>query len=147
MKTLLTIPLLLVASALHAQQYSIDWYKIAGSGGTSTGATYQVTGMIGQPDAGANMTGGNFFVSGGFWSLISVVQTVGSPTLTVTHSGNNVIISWLSPSSGFVLQQNGNLATGSWTPANGFTVSDDGRNKNITIPSPAGNLVFRLSHP
>ena len=31
-----------------AQSYSIDWYKIAGGGGTSTGGTYQVSGTIGQ---------------------------------------------------------------------------------------------------
>src|SRR2546430_1488715 len=71
-----------------AQSYSIDWYKIAGGGGTSTGATYQVTGTIGQPDAGATMAGGNYSVTGGFWSLISVVQTSGAPTLYVDHVGN-----------------------------------------------------------
>ena len=27
-------------STARAQQYSIDWYKIAGGGGTSTGGTY-----------------------------------------------------------------------------------------------------------
>jgi hypothetical protein len=62
-----------------AQQYSIDWYKIAGGGGTSTGGTYQVSGTIGQPDASGAMTGGNYSVTGGFWSLISVVQTAGLP--------------------------------------------------------------------
>src|SRR5665213_2628504 len=91
-----------------AQQYSIDWYKIAGGGGTSTGATYQVTGTIGQPDAGGAMSGGNFSVTGGFWSLISVVQTSGAPTLTITNSGNNVIVSWPYPSTGWTLQQNSN---------------------------------------
>src|ERR1019366_9298185 len=67
------------------QSYSIDWYKIAG-GGTSTGGTYQVSGTIGQPDAGVAMSGVNFSVSGGFWSLIAVVQTAGAPLLTITHS-------------------------------------------------------------
>jgi len=42
------------------QSYSIDWYKIAGGGGTSTGATYQVIGTIGQPDASGAMSGGNY---------------------------------------------------------------------------------------
>ena len=55
------------------QSYSIDWYKIAGGGGTSTGATYQVSGTIGQPDAGGAMSGGNYSLTGGFWSLIAVV--------------------------------------------------------------------------
>jgi hypothetical protein len=40
-----------------AQSYSIDWYKISGGGGTSTSATYQVTGTIGQPEAGSAMNG------------------------------------------------------------------------------------------
>jgi hypothetical protein len=105
-----------------------------------------VTGSIGQPDAGATMSGGNYSVTGGFWNLISVVQTVGSPAMTVRHSGNNVIISWPSPSLGFVLEQRANLISGSWATS-GFSISDDGTNKSITISSPTGNLFFRLNHP
>jgi len=37
------------------QQCSIDWYKIAGGGGTSTGGVYSASGTIGQPDAGGAM--------------------------------------------------------------------------------------------
>jgi hypothetical protein len=146
MKKLFLLVGLLIPSFGFAQQFSIDWYKIAGGGGTSTGATYQVSGTIGQQDASGAMTGGNYVMTGGFWSLISVVQTAGSPVLTVSHLGNSVIISWPSASSGYVLQQNGNLMTGSWAPANGFTVSDNGTNKSITITSATGNLFFRLSH-
>src|ERR1039458_3388344 len=76
------------------QSYSIDWYKIAGGGGTSTGATYQVTGTIGQPDASGAMSGGNYSVTGGFWSLIAVAQTPGAPTLYISHSGSTVTIYW-----------------------------------------------------
>ena len=42
------------------QSYSIDWYRISGGGGTSTGATYQVSGAIGQPEAGGAMSGGQY---------------------------------------------------------------------------------------
>ena len=130
-------------STAHAQPYSIDWYKIAGGGGTSTGGTYSVSGTIGQHDASGAMSGGNYSVTGGFWALINVVQTPGAPTLTVTQSGNNVMVSWPSPSTGFVLQQNGNLATANWITS-GFTVSSNSTTMSITIPSPAGNLFFRL---
>jgi hypothetical protein len=53
MKTFALVYSFLLVSlvSLFAQSYSIDWYKIAGGGGTSTGATYQVSGTIGQPDA------------------------------------------------------------------------------------------------
>ena len=43
------------------QQYSINWFKVAGGGGTSAGGAYQVSGTIGQPDAGGPMTGGKLF--------------------------------------------------------------------------------------
>ncbi len=137
--------LVLSANLLRAQSYSISWYKIAGGGGTVSNGQYTLSGTIGQHDAGGPMTNGNYSVTGGFWSLISAVQTVGSPFLTVTHSGNNVIVSWPSPSTGFTLQQNSNLSTPTWGTS-GFTISDDGTNKSITIPSPTGNLFFRLVH-
>ena len=135
---------LAMAGSARAQNYSIDWYKIAGGGGTSSNGQYSISGTIGQHDAGGPMTGGNYSLTGGFWSLISVVQTVGSPTLKISHVGNNVIVSWPSPSTGFTLQQNSSVNTPGWVTS-GFTISDDGTNKSITIPGPtSGNLFFRL---
>jgi hypothetical protein len=146
MKTLLIIPLLLIATAVHAQQYSIDWYKIAGGGGTSTGATFQVTGTIGQPDASGAMSGGNYSLTGGFWSLIAVVQTAGLPNLSITHSGNSVIVSW--PNTGnYSLLQNADLAVSSgWAPT-GYQINTANGTNSITVIAPAGSLFFRLSHP
>ena len=145
-KTFLTLAaLLLWVSAVPAQNYSIDWYKIAGGGGTSTGSVYSVSGTIGQPDASGAMSGGNFSVTGGFWSLIAVVQTSGAPLLTITlHPQlSTATISWPSPATGFVLQQNPDLATANWTTS-GFTVSSNSTTMSITITSPTGNLFFRL---
>ena len=125
-----------------AQSYSIDWYKIAGGGGTSTGGVYAVSGTIGQPDASMTMIGGNYSLTGGFWSLIGVVQTSGAPLLTITYSGNSVTVSWPSPATGWTLQQNSDLTTTSWSTSGG--ISDNGTIKSITITSPTGNLFFRL---
>ena len=47
--------------------FTIDWYTIDGGGGTSTGGGFALSGTIGQPDAGPEMSGGGFTVSGGFW--------------------------------------------------------------------------------
>ena len=143
MKLFLIIGCLLTGWLARGQQYSVDWYKISGGGGTSTNGQFSVSGTIGQSAAGVAMSGGNYSVTGGFWSLISVVQTLGAPVLTVAHSGNNVTISWPSPSSGFVLQQNSNLATTNWTTS-GYSIFDDGTTKSITITSATGNLFFRL---
>src|SRR5437660_7389128 len=103
---------LLVASApftVRAQSYSIDWSTIDGGGGTSTGGVYQVSGTLGQPDAGPTMSGGNYSVDGGFWGLTAVVQTPGAPLLSITHTRTNTVtVSWPFPSTGFRLQQNTN---------------------------------------
>jgi hypothetical protein len=137
---------LLIPALSQAQSYTIDWYKIAGGGGTSTGATYQVTGTIGQHDAGGPMTGGNYSLTGGFWTLISVVQTAGLPNLTITFvAPNSVKVSW--PDTGtYTLQQNSNLAGGSWITS-GHTITTSNGTNSVIITLPTGNLFFRLKQP
>ena len=122
----------------HAQTYSIDWYKIAGGGGTSTNAQYSVTGTIGQSDASGAMSGGNYSLTGGFWSLFAV-QTSGAPLLTITYSGGNAIVSWPPSVTGWTLQTNNNLAGSVWGNYSGTVV-----NNSVTNSSPARNLFFRL---
>ena len=145
LKTLFLTAALLLPAAANAQ-YSIDWYKVAGGGGTSTGGTYQVSGTIGQPDASGAMTGGNYSLTGGFWSLISVVQTGGLPNLTITHAGNSVIVSWLDTGS-YTLQQNSNLAASAGWTTSGYTITTANGTNSITITQPTGNLFFRLANP
>jgi hypothetical protein len=141
--TLLT--LLAITISVHAQSYTIDWYKIAGGGGISTGGVYAVSGTIGQHDAGGPMTGGSYSLTGGFWALISVVQTPGAPTLFISHSGNAVTVYWQAV-SGWSLQQNNNLTMpANWTAIGGVTTSNGTNYLNLT--SPTGNLFFRLSNP
>jgi hypothetical protein len=126
------------------QNYSIDWCKISGGGGTSTGGVYSISGTIGQPDAGTAMSGGSYSLTGGFWSIIAAVQTPGAPTLSVTHSGSRVAVSWPYPSTGWTLQQNNNLSTPNWT-ASGFTISTNASVNSITLTVPTGALFFRLA--
>ena len=137
----------LLGCPLPAQNYSVDWYKVPGGGGTSTGAVYSITGNIGQSDAGPAMSGGPYSVTGGFWSLISVVQAAGLPNLTLTHSGNTVTVSWPATGS-YTIQQNGDLANGAgWIPSP-LTVTTSNGTSSVTITSaPVGNLFFRLNNP
>jgi hypothetical protein len=147
MKTFIATLVLATMMALSAsaQSYSINWYKVAGGGGTSTNGQYSLTGTIGQPDASGAMAGGNYSLTGGFWALISVVQTPGAPTLYISHSGNTVTVFWQNV-SGWTLQQNNNLATpASWT-LNGSWTTSNGTN-SLTITPPTGNLFFRLANP
>lgn len=145
MKKILFSLLLLTPATAFTQPYAIDWFKVSGGGGTSTGGVFQVSGTVGQHDAANTISGGNYSVTGGFWSLVSVIQSVGAPTLTITHVGNTVKVSWPYPSSGWTLEQTADLKSASWSNSGG--VSNDGSNNSITLISPTGNLFFRLSHP
>lgn len=148
MKNLILLLTLLAPVACFAQSYSIDWFKIAGGGGTSTGGTYQVSGTIGQPDAGGAMTGGNYSLTGGFWALISVVQTPGTPNLIITHSGNSVIVSWPDPNTNsYTLLQNGNLSDTNGWATTGYSIGWANGTNSVTINPPVGNLFFRLKNP
>ncbi len=134
----------LTGSLASAQNYSIDWYKIAGGGGTSTGGVYSVSGTIGQHDAGGPMTGGNYSLTGGFWSLVAAVQTPGAPLLTVFHTATNtVVVSWPADSTGFSLQQSSSLSGPNWVniPTNPIVVGDQNQ---IIVAPPMGNDFFRL---
>jgi hypothetical protein len=128
---------------VQGQSYTIDWYKIAGGGGTSTGGTYQVSGTIGQSDASGAMSGGNYSVTGGFWALVNVVQTPGAPILYISHNGNSVTVYWQDV-SGWNLIQSGNLTTpvASWSTSSSPMLSN-GTN-SITLTSPTRSLFFRL---
>ena len=137
---------LLTVAVVRAQSYSVDWYKVAGGGGTSTGGTYEVSGTIGQHDASGAMSGGNYSVTGGFWALVNVVQTPGAPTLYISRSNNVATVYWQNV-PGWNLIENGNLVTpvASWSASSSPTLSN-GTNY-LSVTNPAGNVFFRLKNP
>ena len=147
MKRVITLVLALTTIAASAQNYSIDWFTIDGGGGPSAGGSYTINGTIGQPDAGPPMIAGNYSLTGGFWSLLHAVPTPGAPRLTIRLTATHTaIISWPSPSPGFVLEQNTALTTSNWSPAP-ETITDDGTNKFIIVDPPLGNQFYRLRRP
>jgi hypothetical protein len=137
---------LLFSPALRAQNYSIDWYTIAGGGGTSSAGPYTLSGTIGQP-ATSTLTGGNYSLTGGFWSIISVIQTLGAPTLSITLTNHTATISWLEPATGFILQESANLATSVWTPAPVVLTTNSDGTISTTVNATTGYQYYRLQKP
>jgi hypothetical protein len=141
----LGLGLILLPAALPAQNFTIDWYKVAGGGGASANGQFSLTGTVGQPDAGA-MRAGNYSLTGGFWGILAVVATPGAPKLTITRTATNtVVVSWPSPSTGFVLQQTSTLAPNVWSNVPQIP-ADDGTTRSVVINPPSGNCFFRLMH-
>jgi hypothetical protein len=65
MKTI-TILLCVLFLSVASADYETRWYTVDGGGGTCSGGPYQLTGTIGQPDAGY-LSGGPYESLGGFW--------------------------------------------------------------------------------
>jgi len=121
-------------------QFAIPWHTIGG--GTSTGGVFSVSGTLGQSDAGEPMSGGNFSLTGGFWTLPQVVQTEGAPTLTVTPASPGfATLSWTPATPGFVLQETVSLAPANWTN------SPSGAANPVTVPATLPAKFYRLYKP
>lgn len=80
--TILFVALLVfLLSPVHAQiggAYELTWSTFDGGGATppgSAGGSYELSGTIGQPDAG-NASGGAYSLGGGFWgNTITFLKT------------------------------------------------------------------------
>ena len=64
----LAVVLLAASTALAADSDQVPWWTVNGGGGTSTGSTFAVSGTLGQPDAGPQLSGTRFSLAGGFWA-------------------------------------------------------------------------------
>jgi len=123
-------------------QFSIDWFKVAGSSGTSAGGTFAIVGVIGQPDAG-HLSGGPFAVTGGVLALPVPVQTPGTPTLLIIpgDTPGTALISWTPSTTGFVLQETPTLSPATWVN------SPSGPTNQITVRAAAPVKFYRLFNP
>src|SRR6267143_5179120 len=76
---LLGLATLASASLATAQKLNIDWFRIGGGGGASSGINYAVIGTVGQFEAGS-LAAGNFKLEGGFWPIATEAEG-GLPTI------------------------------------------------------------------
>lgn len=71
-------------------------------------------------------------------------QLLSAPKLTASLAGSNELVSWISPSPGFVLQQIGKLNGTNWSDVASAPTLEDGSNYVIVIASKGGtNQFFR----
>ena len=79
--TLLAVPV----GATVADQYEIDWYTIDDGGELgSTGGDYELSGTIGQPDAGV-LGDGEYTLVGGFWGSGTAGHRIYLPLVLRNH--------------------------------------------------------------
>jgi len=131
------------AAGQSVDNFAITWSTFDGSGGGAiTGGFFSLNGSVGQPDAGA-MRGGAFSLAGGFWPGISNGNSRPVSGLSIRLAGgNNVVLFWPNPSTGYVLQQM-NAPAGAWIDVSQTPVIN-GANKEVTLPAVGQASFFRL---
>lgn len=149
MKTLL-LALTLLALAVGARaQTIIDWLTLSAAGGAHASANYLINFTAGQTDGGPTVHGSaNYRIIPGFWALEDMGPSDPRPELSIVLDGANVLLSWPSPASGYVLQQTDSLDAlpAVWvnSPA---VVSDNGVLRSVSVPHNVAKRFYRLRKP
>ena len=130
-------------------QTSIDWFTLDAAGGAQSSANYLVNFTLGQTDVGTDSpSSANYRIIPGFWALEDLGPAIGLPELSIALNGDDVILSWPSPSTGFLLQDVGSfdLDPPPWGNTLG-AVADDGFKRSISIPHHTAQRFYRLRRP
>jgi hypothetical protein len=143
-----------LAGPLSAQPFSISPSVIATGGGTATGGPFQLTGTIGQSEAGPRLSGGCLSVDPGFWGRYSLVATPGAPILHARQiEPNYVRVAFVPGCGAWVLQWTRVLETDPtatvWTDddTGNLVLVGDELTRNFHVPSWGPRLFFRLRSP
>jgi hypothetical protein len=142
---------IILGSALVAAtaigQYAIEWSTIdGGGGGVSSGGKYRISGTIGQSDASAVSTGGDYVTGSGFW--YGIIRVPGDPELRIARlPSGGVRVFWKDPEGAFILQESSPpaaLEPGDFTEISGPYPEENGEFYH-EITSPVGQRFFRVT--
>jgi uncharacterized repeat protein (TIGR01451 family) len=79
--------MLTAPGALLAQPYDLSWHTVDGGGAIgTTGASFGLSGTMGQPDASGPSAGGAFVLHSGFWSFLASGPLAPQADLAVTKT-------------------------------------------------------------
>ncbi|MCI0743934.1 MAG: Ig-like domain-containing protein, partial [Verrucomicrobia subdivision 3 bacterium] len=76
-------------------------------------------------------------------TVLTFVAGSNVPRLSISRSGNNLVITWPAPSTGYILEQTDSLSPPAWTAVAGTPAVINGRNTlNVTASVPL--RIYRL---
>ena len=135
---------LVLISSYESNVISGDIYSSADSGATwiSNAAPKLAWASVASSADGSKLVAASN--GGGIWTL----QTKPVPQLNLAPLGSNLTVSWIIPSTIFVLQQNLDLSTTNWTGVTNPPVLNLANLRNEVILRPPGsNVFYRLKTP
>lgn len=134
---------LFIPALSQAQNYSMAWSAVGGSGGTGSSGPYSVASTVGQANAGGPMSAGNYDSTVGFW------EVAGGPGLTIRFvAPDTVVISWPVPELGcFALEVTSSLSPPSVWDAVPATVTFANGVDQVTTTLTGRMQYYRLVSP
>ena len=149
MKTFAMALASIALAATGQAQTSIDWFTLDAGGGVQSSANYLLQFTLGQTDVGQDSSSSaHYRIIPGFWALEDLGPAIVLPELSIALNGDDVILSWPSPSTGFLLQDVGSfdLDPPPWSNTPG-AVADNGFVRSISIPHHTAQRFYRLRRP
>jgi hypothetical protein len=112
---------------------------------TDAGVTWQTNLATAQWLGGTVSADGDEMVAVGSGQGTWIGRLTPSPLLNIQTTNNNLGISWLLPSTNFILQQSSDIAAINWTAVtNNPTLNFTNLNLELNLPTTATNTFFRL---
>ncbi|HEY1663099.1 MAG TPA: hypothetical protein VGI03_11830 [Verrucomicrobiae bacterium] len=121
----------------------------------SSNQTYSdvAMGVYINPSAPVGIFSGTASVAGGGDELatndladVSFQISLVPPSVAIAATGTNLMLTWPVPPGGFIVLQNSNLVTGTWT-TNSDPIFTNGTTEGVNVTPGAGNLFFQLNGP
>ena len=127
---LLFLSLVCPALAGAAEDLSIDWYTVAGGGGSTSAGEFSVSGTVGQPEAGMLMAYCcRLSLFGGYWSQFIDVNQPDGPRLCLHFTPTNTfLLSWPAYHADYLLQKKPAAVPG-WSDITASPVVVEGENQ------------------
>ena len=102
------------------------------------------TGVVSSADGGKLAVIASGPGGGGIWTL----QTAPAPQMNTTPANGNLTLSWIIPSTNFVLEQNLDLTSMNWTDVTNMPVLNlTNLQDEVTLPLTNGSGFYRLATP
>jgi hypothetical protein len=124
-----------------------NWVIVNGNIFTSTnrGSSWQTNLASAVWNAGAMSADGDEIVVFGSGQGTWLGRETPQPQLTIQWQNSDVAVSWLLPSTNFVVQQSADLTSQSWTPVSSNpTLNYTNLQEGVTVPMNGSNAFFRL---
>ncbi|HEY1662153.1 MAG TPA: hypothetical protein VGI03_07020 [Verrucomicrobiae bacterium] len=116
---------------------------------TDFGADWATTNFSGKSwYSAASSADGGELLAGENQSGVWIYQLVPPPQIKITAAEGGLALSWLTPSTNLVLQQDADLTTADWVAVTNVPTLDlTNLNNEITLSPSNGNAFFRLASP